>query len=123
MVHSLVGELGDVAFDSHFYVDAHAPVKGRARGVDVDVCDAGFDDLREGFAGFGVGGDADTRFGGSACFEGVFADDGGEVEHCGGFEVVEGVALAGVDVVDGSSGYLRWDRVGWGVGITGLGVD
>ena len=36
---------------------------------------------------------------------------------------MEGVALAGVDVVYGSAGYLRWYGVGWGIGITGLGVD
>ena len=85
-MHSLGGKLGDVAFDPHFHVDAHAPVKGRAGGVNVDVCNAGFDDLREGFPRFGVCGNADTGFGSSSArFEGVFADYRGEVEHCGGF--------------------------------------
>lgn len=85
-------EVTHVALVAHLKVDAHAPVDAGARAVDIDVCDAAFDDLGDDLAGSLVGCYADS---GLVARVEVLADDGREI---GGLDFIEGVAFFFVGV-------------------------
>lgn len=104
------GKIVHVAVVAHFQVHADAPVDSGAGAVDVEVCDAAFDNLGDDLAGSLVGCHADSR---PVARIQVLADYRGEV---GGLDFVEGVAFFFVCVGERHSARVG----GWHGGFDGF---